>query len=437
MEEIVRLNPAKERLLKTLISNYFRNKKGEPYEMTMGQTCIMEAVLNSNYKEVWISAITRYGKSEIIAMGAILLAVLYHLKIPIVAGSTAKAKKIMEYILQHIGDHPDLYAGLINAENTEIQDKLKIQISKSALRWVKGGWIYVTSVDSKNISREGEGVVGEGGDVIILEEAGLITREEQYSKVVRMPEEDNGWGKIIQSGNCVEKSVFETAYKDPAYHKVRIGLQQAMLEGRINEESLARKKKNMTSKDWKRYMLVEFPQENEYTYFKPTKYEVLPPDLKYYGALDPALGQAKKGSLVGIVVLGVDGKGQVYEVDSIGIQMKPEETIRTIFNMPYTFTRFVIESVQFQKYFLQTIDEKSKQLGKRIPFKGITQKKDKISRIESLEPAINTGQIHFKGKNELWKEMQDYPESENLDVLDALEMAYRTINSGGFDFVVF
>jgi len=210
-----------------------------------------------------------------------------------------------------------------------------------------------------------------------------------------------------------------------------------MLEGRINEESLARKKKNMTSKDWKRYMLVEFPQENEYTYFKPTKYEVLPNDLKYYGALDPALGQAKQGSLVGIVVLGVDSKGQVYEVDSIGVQMKPEETIRTIFIMPYTFTRFVIESVQFQKYFLQTIDEKSKQLGKRIPFKGITQKKDKISRIESLEPAINTGQIYFKGKNELWKELQDYPESENLDVLDALEMAYRTINSGGFDFAIF
>jgi len=397
----------------------------------------MEAILNPVYKEVWISAPTRYGKSEVIAMGAILLAVLYHLKVPIVAGSMDKAKKIMEYILQHIGDHPDLYAGLINAENTEIIDKLKIQLSKTALRWVQGGWIYVTSVDSKNISKEGEGVVGEGGDVVILEEAGLIRREEQYSKIVRMTEEDNGWGKLIQSGNCIEKSVFETASKDPAYHKVRIGLEQAIAEYRIKESALARKKKSMTSRDWKRYMLVEFPQENEYTYFKPTKYDVLPNELKYYGALDPALGQAKNGSLVGIVVLGVDSKGQIYEVESIGTQMKPDETIRAIFNMPYTFTRFVIESIQFQKYFLQTIDEKSKELGKRIPFKGITQNRDKISRIESLEPAINTGQIYFKGGNELWKEMQDYPESENLDVLDALEMAYRTINSSGFDFVVF
>lgn len=399
----------------------------------------MEAVLNPKYKEVWISAITRYGKSEVIAMGAILLAVLYHLKVPIVAGSTGKAKKIMEYILQHIGDHPDLYAGLINAENTEIIDKLKIQISKTALRWVKGGWIYVTSVDSKNISREGEGVVGEGGDVVILEEAGLIKREEQYSKIVRMTEEDNGWGKLIQSGNCIENSVFETAYKDPNFHKVRIPLAQAIKEGRIKEESLARKKKSMTSKDWKRYMLVEFPQENEFTYFKPSKYDALPPvdKMKFYGALDPALGKSDSGCLVGIVVLGKTDEGKVYEVESMGLHIKPNETINAIFSLPYKFERFVIEDVQYQEYLLETITEKSQKEGRYIPFKGIKQRKDKTARIESLEPVINTGQILFKGKNELWKEMQDYPEPEYVDVMDALEMAWRTLSGASFDFMVF
>lgn len=434
---MVKLDPKTEIFLKKLVASFFVNKRGEPYRLTSGQACILEAVLNPDYKEVWISAPTRFGKSEVIGMGAILLAVLYKLKIPIVAGSTEKAKKIMEYITQHIGDHPDLSVGLINVKNRAMVEKLKISISKTALRWADGGWIYVTSVDSKNISKEGEGVVGEGGDVVILEEAGLIKREEQYSKIVRMTEEDNGWGKMIQVGNCIEKSVFEKAYNDPNYRKVRITLDQAIAEGRTTNRALARKKKDMTAKDWKRYMLVQFPEENEYTYFKPTKYEVLPNELKYYGALDPALGQAKQGSLVGIVVLGVDNKGQVYEVESIGTQMKPEETIRTIFNMPYNFTRFVIESVQFQRYFLETIDGKSKELGKRIPFKGITQTKDKISRIEGLEPPINTGQIYFKGGNELWKELQDYPESENLDVIDALEMAYRTIKGSGFDFVVF
>ncbi|MCH8090436.1 MAG: hypothetical protein IH955_10545, partial [Chloroflexi bacterium] len=44
-----------------------------------------------------------------------------------------------------------------------------------------------------------------------LEEAGLIKKKEQYSKVVRMME-GTEWGKIVQSGNCIESSIFEDAF---------------------------------------------------------------------------------------------------------------------------------------------------------------------------------------------------------------------------------
>src|SRR5690606_35829007 len=102
-----------------------------------------------------------------------------------------------------------------------------VSVSKNGLRWSDGGWIYITSVDSRSISREGEGVVGEGGDVVVLEEAGLIKHREQFSKIVRMPEEDRGWGKLVMSGNCVENSVFEDAFNDEMYHKVRVDLETA------------------------------------------------------------------------------------------------------------------------------------------------------------------------------------------------------------------
>ena len=121
------------------------------------------------------------------------------------------------------------------------------------------------------------------------------------------------------------------------------------------------KKPQTTSKDWKRFYLVEFPKAGEFTYFKPRKYEYLPSDLKYYGSLDPALGEAKKGSKVGIIVLGVANDGQAYEVQSIVKNLKPEEAMREVFNLPYQFQRFVIESVQFQKYFLTEIQRKSRE----------------------------------------------------------------------------
>ena len=43
-------------------------------------------------------------------------------------------------------------------------------------------------------------------------------------------------------------------------------------------------------------------------------------------------------------------------------------------------------------------------------------------------------QINYKGDNDLWGKMQDYPDTESLDGIDALEMAWRTINKGEVSF---
>ena len=152
--------------IKNLISNLFKNSKGEPYKMTDGQCDIFMALTDPFYKWVWISAPTRYGKTETIALAAIILAVNFHLKVPIVAGSMEKANKIMEYIISHLSDHEILYRHLINAQEVKQVDRLKVRMSKEALRWRNGGWIYITSVDSRNVKSEGESVVGEGGDVV-------------------------------------------------------------------------------------------------------------------------------------------------------------------------------------------------------------------------------------------------------------------------------
>lgn len=249
-----------------------------------------------------------------------------------------------------------------------------------------------------------------------------------------MPEREGGWGKLIMSGNCIENSVFEKAYNSDLYYKTRISLEDAIKEGRFTEQELEEKKQQTTVKDWKRYYLVKFPEANEFSYFKPTQYENLPKDLEYYGAIDPSLGEHKKSSKIGIVIIGKDQAGQIYEVDSIVDHMSPDEAIRVIFNFPYKFTRFVFETIQFQKYFMEVTDGKSKKQGLYIPFQGIQQNRNKNERIESLEPHINNKHILFKGDNQLWKDMQDYPETEFLDGLDALEMAWRTINEGNVDY---
>lgn len=433
----MRTTPKQKKAIRLIVETYFRDKQGQPFKLTDGQCDIFASVVKKELKWVWISAPTRYGKTEILSLALIYLAVFEKLKIPVVAGSEEKANKIMEYVLQHLPDHPDLYQGLLNIKGLGEVHKLKVSASKDTLRWVQGGWIYITSVDSRAISKEGEGVVGEGGDVVILEEAGLIRQKEQFSKIVRMPEGE--WSKLVMSGNCIEKSVFQQASKDELYDKVWIGLEQAIKEGRYKRENLAEKKKQTTAKDWKRYYEVVFPMANEFAYFKPKKYEILPNNLRYYGAVDLALGESKKASLVGITVLGEDPlTGQVYEIESIGKNIGPDETIREIFNLPYKFERFGVEAVQFQRYFLQEIDKKSKAEGRFIPFEGINQTRKKEERIESLEPSVNTGIILFKGEGIVWDHFENYPDCP-MDVLDSLEMSARLMGitgGSGFSFDV-
>lgn len=420
--KIYQTTSKQKKAIRAIVSNYFKDRDGNPFQLTDGECDMFGIVIKENIKWAWISAPTRYGKTETLALAIIYLAVFKNLKLPIVAGSEDKAKKIMEYIHQHLSDHSELYAGLINIKGLENIEKLKVSISKDILRWASGGWIFITSVDSRNISKEGEGVVGEGGDVIILEEAGLIKHKEQFSKIVRMVEGDKG--KLVMIGNCVEKSIFEIAYNNDLYIKVRVDLAQAIKEGRYTEKELEEKKSQTTTKDWKRYYEVRFPEANEFTYFKPKNYDFLPNIVEYYGAVDLALGETQKGSLTGITVIGKAQNGQFYEIETIGEHLTPDETIIKIFNLPYTFQRFGIESVQFQKYFLRVIDKRSKEEGRYIPFEGIEQKRKKEERIESLEPPVNTGQLLVIPDGGLHNYMQDYPDCE-LDVLDSLEMTCR------------
>jgi len=80
----------KRKAIKLIVRSYFKNSKGEPYELTDGECEIFEAVVNPKYKWVWASAQTRYGKTETIALAIIYLAVFHNLKIPVVAGSEEK-----------------------------------------------------------------------------------------------------------------------------------------------------------------------------------------------------------------------------------------------------------------------------------------------------------------------------------------------------------
>lgn len=418
--------------IRELVTDYFTDKDGQPYKMNDGQCDLFYAITNKNINYVWLSAPTRYGKSETAAIALIYLARFYNIKIVIVGATDDKANKIMEYVVEHIADHPDLGIGLLNTDVDKLE-KLKVQSSKKALRWSSGGWIFITSIDAKSKSAGGEKAIGDGADLVYIEESPLIKTKEQLSKIIRMTEVDRGWGKLVQTGNMIEGNHFEEAFYDPRYYKVYIPLDQAMHEKGWTYDFIKDKVEQSTTKDKKRMYFMFFPKKGEKAFFQPKRYGLLPELEAYYGAMDPALGKKTSKSMTAIVVVGVDKNGYIYEVESYIDKIKPDDAMDIILNLPYTFTRFGIESIQFQDFLRDQLIAKANKSKKYIPFEAIQQRRAKEQRIESLEPQLKTGIIKLRGNNTLWDEAVDYPDSESLDGLDTLEMCYRLVKESDWE----
>ena len=401
---------------------------------------MFDAVLDPRLKYVWISAPTRYGKSEIVAMAAIYLAAIEKLNIRIIGLTKNKAKKVMQYVLEHLADNVAFYEKLINKEIIKDIEKLRLKVTKQELVWAdNGGSIEILGTKSTG----GDilaGLTGEGADVVIVEEAGLIRRDdtETQDMIVRMAEPYSRYGKLVLVGNLIEGSWFEKAYKDKDYYKVFITLAKAKQDiPEWTDEYLASKKRKMSLLMWKRMFEMEWVSSKEFEYFKPQTYKILPPlkELELYGGLDPALGENKKGSMTAIVVLGRHKETrQWYEVENVVEKLTPGKTIDVVVGLArkYKFERFFVESVAFQSYFKDKLVEAVRKADAFLPVIGVKPKEAKQVRIESLEPVVRSGEILFSGMGGLWDELKFYPEVEHVDGLDAVAMVWNEVMGESF-----
>jgi hypothetical protein len=405
------------------------------------QSLILGSCLNPNLLYLLFITTSRYGKSWTLSKAALTLAGLYKKEVSIGGADEEKAKIIMGKITKSLGtSHEILKAGL---EGRDKFEKAATAISKSSLGWAHGGSINTFGLSErlKNSDVEGGAAIGLGGDIILLDESALIS-DDNYSVAARMIVEKPDT-KLIEISNPHRKGHFFDSYNDPETFTVHIDFRTAIEEGRLDERKLAKAKEKMTTRNYKIFYLCQFPEENEFSYFKPKTYTVLPKIVEYYAAVDFSMGKKRenfnadpkksKGCLTGIVVLGLGVDGQIYEVDSVGEPLTPDEALDWIFNSPYKFKRVGLETVLFQELIFEQAKKRSQSSGKYIPFVGINNRRKKMGddgRIEGLEPQINTGQILFKGNNELYTELGAYGVYKYfVDVLDALEMCFGLIKN--------
>lgn len=204
---------------------------GQPADklVTEGQLLIFSALVLKKSNRIQIITSTQYGKSLIVALACIILSCIDGELISIPAPSEDKARIIMRYYLQHLGDHPLFTAQL---EKGDKIDKLLMETTKDRLILRNRGGVFILSVQAHNSQKGFEAAMGEGSKYVIQDESSLIP-DAIESTIFRMiaGKKDAMYVKI---GNPFYRNHFYKSSQDPRYLQVFIDFKQGLKEGRYN-----------------------------------------------------------------------------------------------------------------------------------------------------------------------------------------------------------
>lgn len=245
---------------RVLCKYYFKTDDGSPLRITPNQENIIRAILARKPKRMLIWATTRWGKSLAIALGAILAAVLFGgEKIRIIAPTADLARVIMEYVLKHILDHPDLVNSLTLSGKTE--ERLKQQLSKERITFRNSSEI---SILSAGIGTEGRSLLGRGGTIIIIDEAESIPSDLIKTRVMRMAGEDSE-AMVICISNPIFRGFMYEMQENERWEKVKIDWKTAVAEGRISQDFIDEMRANLTPQEFKIWYEADYPEDTEDT----------------------------------------------------------------------------------------------------------------------------------------------------------------------------
>jgi len=203
-------------------------------QVTERQLEIFHALLFRSHQRLIVLCSTQYGKSLITALACIVISCIQKEMVAIVAPTNDKARIIMRYYIEHLGDNYLFYSQL--EADTKIE-RLRQEGSKERIILRAGGGIFVVSVQTGNTRRTLEAAMGYGAEIVISDESCLIPDETEATIFRMIAGKKNAfYGKI---GNPFYKTPpythFFKSWMDDNYHKIFIDYTIGIAEGRYQE----------------------------------------------------------------------------------------------------------------------------------------------------------------------------------------------------------
>lgn len=203
-------------------------------KITEGQKIIFFSLVFQLYPRIQIICSTQYGKSLMVALAGLILTAVQGKKVAIVAPSTAKARIIMRYYVEHLSDSVMFYSQL--ERNTRLE-RLRQEDSKSRIILRNGGGIYVISTQERNAKKNIEAAMGEGAEIVISDEGNLIS-DRTEATVFRMisGKKDGIYCKIGNPFYSLPPYThFKGSWDNPDYLRIFIDYERGLAEGRYTQ----------------------------------------------------------------------------------------------------------------------------------------------------------------------------------------------------------
>ena len=225
----------REATIEALKLHSFTDNAGNPIQWTSGQLEIIDTILfrssQDGKKRIQIIAPTQWGKSIAVAAGIVIRASTFPEKWGIVAGTTEKARIIMEHVVMLALNTITIRQEL---DPETPMERLRMRRSADRLVFRRKGEIRVYSAEAKQVMETSKALMGFGAQNIVQDEAALIGDVLQAT-IMRMlgGYKDNF---LIKIGNPFNRGHFYRTWVNGLYHRIFIDYHRALYEGRYTKE---------------------------------------------------------------------------------------------------------------------------------------------------------------------------------------------------------
>lgn len=244
--------------IKILVSWLFPTLK-VAQNITDKQAYIIKRVAFSEVQRLSISAYTRYGKTQTIAIAVALYILLNeNKKIKFIGPAADQAGLIRDYMTELILNSRD--GILIDLADLDKRgyERIKKEASRNRMTFKNGCEYRIISAHGRGFA-----AMGHGGQLIVMDESAMISRE-AYAKITRMLGDDPENSTLVELFNPWDRDTKAFDHSiNPNFERIRISWQDGVREGRTTEQFIMEQKKDITPIEFTVLYESKFPSEAE------------------------------------------------------------------------------------------------------------------------------------------------------------------------------